>query len=272
MKYKIVTFYMALVLLAFQSCKLDESNNEINKTIIAKKNKSQKLSLSQMQYQNGKVIDSVEKRVLAQVKQRDFATMFKEADTSLVKKIGPADVKTYFKMIDKFYGQLDTLKIYGTASTANGKTLDYIANYSTGDSLELSYSLRFYNQDVKLSYITMNRFSKNAIPKNVISLFKPKLENIFSRKIELVYDNCTTLFKTTIPKEKIKELLDKNLMSNNNSYELIDCKPLIFGKNQVGFLAKTQKKLENGVIKKVNVVFFLEDNQNYKIADIQINK
>lgn len=258
-----------LTFLALQSCKLD---NQKDKASNSEEKDTAKLSLSQMETQNGKLIDSVEKRIVKQIKTADFVNMIQEADTSLTNLISVKEVKTYFKMIDDFYGHLDSLKTYGTVSTENGKTLDYIANFSTGDSLELNFKLRFYKKDVKLSYITMNRFIKNPIPKNILEVIKPKIDNIFKQNKELVYDDCSSLFKTKISKEKLFELLDKKFKSNTSDYVFIDCKPLIFGKNQVGFTAKTQKKFENGITKKIDVLFFLDDAKNFKIADIQISK
>ncbi len=269
---RILGFFICFTFLAFQSCKLENSNNKEVNTISGQENDTKKLSLYQMETINKTLIDSVEKRILEQVKQRDFVNMFKEADTSLVKLIDVSDVKVYFKMIDRFYGHIDTLKMYGTTSTENGKRLDYIANFSSGDSLELNYNILYYKHDVKLSYITMNRFSKDPIPAGVFKTFKPKIDNIFKRNVELVYNDCTTMFRSKITRERISNLLDKNLKNNNSVYELVDCKPLIFGKRQVGFLVKTQKVLNNGITKKINIPFFLDEYGGYKMADIQISK
>ncbi len=272
MNYRILGFFISFTFFAFQSCKLESSNDREVKTKSGQEKDAKRLSLYQMETINKVLIDSVEKRILEQVKQGDFVNMFKEADTSLVRLIDASDVKEYFKMIDRFYGHIDTLKMYGTTSTENGKRLDYIVNFSSGDSLELNYNLLFYKHDVKLSYITMNRFQKDAIPLSIVSNFKPKIDNIFKRNVELVYNECTTMFKSKITRARLSNLLDKNLKNNNSVYELVDCKPLIFGKSQVGFLVKAQKVMKDGMTKKINIPFFIDEYGAFKMADIQISK
>ena len=264
-----IVFFIFLML---QSCRFDAAkNHEINSENDANKVNS-KLTLSQMQTCNGPLIASVEKRVLRQIKQRDFGQLLEEADTSLQKKINASDVAAYFKMIDNFYGNVLVIKSYGTATTADFKTLDYIANFSSGDSLELSYTLRFYNDNVKLSYITFNRFKNDPIPVSVLKEVQPKIENIFKKNFQLVYQDCTTKFKANISMNEIAALLEKNLKNNDSSYELLETKPLIFGKGELGFLAKTQKVIRDGTVKKINIIFLIDEHNNCKIADIQFNK
>lgn len=272
MKNNIYIYFVTFTFLTLQSCKFDNAKNEGFIPNDVQKQDTTKLTLSQMENQNGALIDSVEKRVLKQVKQRDFMRMFNEADTSLINEITATDMKSYFKMIDNFYGKLNTLKVYGTSSTEKGKILNYIANYSSGDSLELTYTLLYYKHDVKLSYISMNRFQKDTIPASILKIFKPKIKNIFKRDVTLVYNDCSSMFKSKITREKITTLLNKDFKSSNDSYEIMDCKPLIFGKGEVGFLIKTQKVLKDGTTKKIKIPFFLDENGAFKIADIQISK
>ena len=68
-----------LTFLALQSCKLD---NQKDKASNSEEKDTAKLSLSQMETQNGKLIDSVEKRIVKQIKTADFVNMIQEADTS----------------------------------------------------------------------------------------------------------------------------------------------------------------------------------------------
>ncbi len=259
----------AIFALFFFSCINEKKNDNL---IIVKPNKTTGLSLSQMLAKNEKLIDSVEKRIFNQINERDFKTMFQEADVSLSTAISPNDVTNYFKMIEHFYGKLDTLKKYGYTTTAEIKSIDCVAYFSNGDSLDLNYKLAFYPDAVKFGYIGMNRFDKDAIPKKVLSYFKPKIEKVYSQNYKLTYAEFTDTFKTKVDNYKLSQLLGTDLKKNQINYKITDCKPLIFDKNQVGFLAKTEKEIESGKTKKMNIIFFMENNFNFKIADIQVNK
>lgn len=233
--------------------------------------KEEKLSLSQIEAQNGKLLDSIADGILNQIAKKDFITLLNQADPSLTKVIDSKDLHNYFKLIDSFYGSVDSIKKYGIMTTASIRTIDNIINFKSGDSLELHYELKLSNLDAKLTYITCNRFEKDPIPKSILKVVTPKIENIFNKKYEAVANDCTTKLQKELGSEKLIALLDKNLKNSDNSYTIQNSKPLIFGKGAVGFLVIIDKKINNED-KKIKVMLLQEKSGEFKINDILFSK
>ena len=111
-----------------------------------------KSSLAQWELQLNARIDSFGELTKNLFLQEDFSTLYAIADSSMTAEIDAADLETYFAMVDSYYGDVKEIELYGTAMTAEAKSIDYKVFFEKGDSLELHTVLSIYNDDVKFSY------------------------------------------------------------------------------------------------------------------------
>lgn len=263
---------LVLLLAAVLSCKQNENSNKSRIASIIDTNKNKPFTLAQMQEKNGKLIDSVQKRILEQVQKNNFEQLLADADTSLSAAISPKDLHMYSDMVTKLYGNLDSIHFFSHEMTAEAKEITNTAHFSSGDSLELNFVLLLSNSDAKLSYITFGVFKKDTLVKRLLPVAQPTIASLQEKKYDMLFVNCTQHFKQKSNTNAIKALWEKHFAKNSGGITHLMCRPLIFAKGKIGIKAEFVKQSDNNMPTEVNLIYLYQESGKLQLEDVLIKK
>ena len=229
-------------------------------------------SLSQIQKNNGELIERLEVDLHEQILNKEFKQLYEDADTSLTNKIGHQDIELYFKLIEHYYGSLISLKESGTIMTADYKTLDWTGIFSEGDSLELRLILSLYKDDVRLSYIGFLQSPNKKTPQSIENAVAEVVKDLLvERQFQNIYQKCVHQLKAQKSPGEFESYLRSHILTNSElTYDITESKILIFGHGQVGILGRVNILQDNQKVKKLKLVQYWNGTQ-FRVADIQFS-
>lgn len=256
---------IAIILMFFfaMSCKQNEDKGQLPTT-----GKTKEMSLSKMQKNNGELIAQVERTLRTQVLKGEIDDIYLNADTSLKNEIDKEDLNRYFGLINDCYGKITQIKDYGTIMTAHYMTYDLNTKFSSGDSLELQLILSLYPDTAKLSYIGFNTFSQSKVSQTCFTFFNSIIALLLERNTKPLYSIATEQFKHKVTENAFEQFIKRKIPLGRRA-EIIETKPLLFEKGNVGYLAKVNLFKDQILKEELVLAIYLIDNEKY-IQDIQI--
>ncbi len=229
-----------------------------------------KLTLTEMEMKNGKLIDSISNRILNQIEKGNFKDLMFEADASLKNMITYSEVESLFYMVQHYFGRIINIKPYSTTMTAELKHLNHCLEFETGDSIQLQYQLKLNLNSAKLSYIGIEVFKNNPAPQQIIKVTEATIKDIVQKNVSQLYKSYIEEYRKENSLENLSSYLDKYFKNTSNDYLIKRCTPVIFDKNNVGIVVYFDKNIATKNKLNVRVAFKFTNKSQLQIIDIQV--
>jgi len=269
--YKFIKTTIALfIVVVFGSCKLNTKNSDTNADTANFKVKAN--TFFTMQKQDSVIVDNLEKRVLQQIRAKNFEALLAEADTSFSNNTTVQELRDYFGLLEKYYGTYDTIMWNGAITNPNFNSIHKMVKFSSGDSIQLHISVILKENNLKVVYVNYSKLQRFGNSKNLVAALTPSINNLLKKEYEAVYDNCSDNYKLNNKQENISKLWDKHFTDENVDIKNLNIFPLIFAKGKIGVVVQFEKNDSSKTAKKVQIVYYLNKQQELKIEDIRVSR
>lgn len=243
-----------------QKAKYDDQNAE-----------SEKPSLARLELQHSARIDSLQELTKNLFLQEDFSTLYAIADSSMTAEIEASDLETYFAMVDIYYGDVKEIELYGTAMTAEAKSIDYKVFFEKGDSLELHTVLSIYNDDVKFSYISYNPIRNAGQTISFIPGIMQSIDYLSNGSIAGLCEEIPGKVQKKISLERCEDKIRKLIRKLNvETISFTTTRPTIFSKGNVGFVTSLTALDTDNKPRIIYLIHFYQEG-SLALCDIRVS-